>query len=406
MGYLVSAFAPEVFPTLPEIKGLSLFVAHSGLRYKNRDDLLLVLFDEVVSTAGVYTRSSMPSAPVDFCRKALSLKKGAKALVVNAGNANAFTGKTGQITVETLADILSKRYNCDKHEIYQASTGVIGQKLSGEVLAKVAIEKTRVATWEEVAKSFMTTDTFPKGAGEEVVLPDGTVIRFSGVSKGSGMIAPNMGTMLAYIFTDAPITQERLSQLLPKIADESFNSITVDGDTSTSDSLQVFATGKAREVHLNRDEENIFVEALSRICKNLALQIVKDGEGISKFVTITVNEASTEDSARKIGLSIANSPLVKTAIAGEDANWGRIIMAIGKSGELADRDKTSVSMGGVLIASKGEAVEGYDEAPVAKHMKGEYIDIIVGVGVGDASATVYTTDLTHGYIDINADYRS
>jgi glutamate N-acetyltransferase/amino-acid N-acetyltransferase len=283
---------------------------------------------------------------------------------------------------------------------------VIGQKLCGDTIAKTAINAQHHANWHDAAKAIMTTDTFPKGAARQVTVSDGSKISFSGIAKGSGMIAPHMGTMLAFIFTDAHILQSDLQRILCDISDKTFNSITVDGDTSTSDSLQVFATAAAQKTPLTGTDLDIFADGLNEICKDLALQIVMDGEGISKFIKITVADAKTNESARKIGLSIANSPLVKTAIAGQDANWGRIIMAIGKSGEPADRDKTSVSMGGVTIAKDGEAVDAYDETPVATHMKGQYIDIHVSVGVGTGTADVYTTDLTHRYIDINADYRS
>lgn len=403
---MTSPFAPVSTPKLPDITGLILSVTATNMRYKERSDLLTVRFLTEAVTAGVFTRSSMPSAPVDFCRQALAKKQKAKILCVNAGFSNAFTGKAGEKTVQDVANIISHAEGCSSNAVYQASTGVIGQKFSGEELGGYILSNTHQASWEDAARAIMTTDTFPKMAGCSITLSSGHSINFAAIAKGSGMIAPDMGTMLAFIFTDAVIDMTMLQTLLQDVTDKSFNAITVDGDTSTSDTLQIFATGTAQNPPLTGDDLDLFTCALLEICQNLALQIVKDGEGISKFVKINVHEAETPTSARKIGLSIANSPLVKTAIAGEDANWGRIVMAIGKSGEKADRDKTSIFIGGVMIAHNGEAVEGYDEAPVTAHMKGREIDIDVTVGVGSASATVYTCDLTHGYIDINADYRS
>lgn len=401
----ISPFAPKIFPELPDISGLKIFTGCSHMRYKNRDDILNIIFDHKAHIAGVYTRSSMPSAPVDFCREAHKKQKNAKSLCVNAGNANAFTGKAGIETVGHVANIMAESLSCDPFEIFQSSTGVIGEKLDGVVLGNALSNLKTESTWENAAKAIMTTDTFAKGAGQTVILSDGKEISFAGIAKGSGMIAPNMGTMLAFIFTDAKIAQNILEDILPDIADSSFNSITVDGDTSTSDTLQLFATNHGAEITSEKDI-NIFKNALSTICKELALQIVKDGEGVTKCISIDVKGAEDKNAARKIGLSIANSPLVKTAIAGEDANWGRIVAAIGKSGEKADRDKTSIMIGGITIAENGEAVLGYDETPVAKHMLGDMIDIKVDVGIGSGFETVYTTDLTHKYIEINADYRS
>ena len=404
---MTSPFAPTILPKLPDITGLTLSVTTTNMRYKGRHDLLTVRFKEEAVTAGVFTRSSMPSAPVDFCRQALAKGQKAKILCVNAGHSNAFTGKAGEKTVQDVANIISHAEHCSPDAIYQASTGVIGQKFSGEELAKHILNNKNKASWEDAARAIMTTDTFPKMAGRSMTLSSGEIINFSAIAKGSGMIAPDMGTMLAFIFTDAVIDMELLQTLLQEVTDKSFNAITVDGDTSTSDTLQIFATGTAGNPPLTKGNDlELLTSTLLDICRDLALQIVKDGEGISKFVKINIHEAETPYSARKIGLSIANSPLVKTAIAGEDANWGRIVMAIGKSGEKANRDKTSISIGGIMIAQNGEAIENYDEAPVTAHMKGCEIDIDVAVGVGQASATVYTCDLTHAYIDINADYRS
>ena len=400
----ISPFAPKFFPPMTKIDGMKIYTCCSQIRYKNRDDLLLVVFDDYANVAGVYTRSSMPSAPVDFCKIAHNNNKKAKILCVNAGNANAFTGKAGLNTVQNVSNILSKKFNCDPYEIYQASTGVIGEKLDGIALGKAAASITLESQWEHAAKAIMTTDTFAKGASRNVTLSNGKVISISGIAKGSGMIAPNMGTMLAFIFTDAALDQKTMQSFLPSLADKSFNSITVDGDTSTSDTLQLFATGQGEM--LSGPDLEIVKSSLSEICEELALMIVKDGEGITKFININVSGAEDDDAARKIGLSIANSPLVKTAIAGEDANWGRVVAAIGKSGEKANRDQTSISFGGITIAENGEALEGYDEAPVAQHMKHHSIEIKVDVGISTGNASVYTTDLTHRYIEINADYRS
>lgn len=396
-----SIFAPEKFPELPNIQGLSLSVGHTGFRYENRNDLLCVRFDEPATTGAVFTKSSMPSAPIDYSKGI----KDTDMLVVNAGNANAFTGKAGKQTCQDLAETIASSEGIDATKIFQASTGVIGEKLDGKALGKIAIQTQSPSDFEAAAKAIMTTDTFHKGSGVTIEI-DNKPVHISGIAKGSGMIAPNMGTMLAFVFTDAEIEHSLVQVIVKEITDQSFNIITVDGDTSTSDVFAVFATGKSGVQIQNPDQITVFKQALNTVATDLALQIVKDGEGITKFVTITVDNAMSNESARAIGLSIANSPLVKTAISGQDANWGRIIMAIGKSKEPADRDLTSVSIGGFTIAQDGEAVTGYDETPVQKHMEGKEISIHVSVGVGKGKATVYTTDLSHDYIDINADYRS
>ncbi len=403
--YKKSMFAPETFPNLPSIKGIHISTTCTGLRYKGRNDLVCVRFDTPAVTAATFTRSSMPSAPIDFCRDSLAKDGFTSILVVNAGNANAFTGKAGQLCCQSVAHILSTHENYPATQIFQASTGVIGQKLDGHVLGHKALDNKTENTLEDAAKAIMTTDTFAKGAGKTILI-NGKNVKIAGIAKGSGMIAPNMGTMLAFIFTDIQIDRNLLQTLVSDITDTSFNAITVDGDTSTSDTLGVFATGKSGVTLENPADIQAFKQALDAVITDLALQIVKDGEGLTKFVTITVDGAISDISARKIGLSIANSPLVKTAIAGQDANWGRVIAAIGKSGEPANRDLTSISIGGTLIAHNGEAVIGYDETPVTAHMKQTEIDIKVSVGVGTGHAVVYTTDLTHDYIDINADYRS
>ncbi|MFT6072403.1 MAG: glutamate N-acetyltransferase/amino-acid N-acetyltransferase [Alphaproteobacteria bacterium] len=403
--YKKSIFAPITFPILPTINGMTISTSNSGIKYQDRDDLLCVRFDTPAVTAAVFTKSSMPSAAIDWCRHCMSQSGLTSCLVVNAGNANAFTGKAGALCCKNVAQSLSVHEKCPETQIFQASTGVIGEKLDGNILAKKIIQTTKNCTFEAAAKSIMTTDTFAKGFGETFDI-NGTPVSISGIAKGSGMIAPNMGTMLAFIFTDADIEQEVLQSLVCEITETSFNAITVDGDTSTSDTLAVFATGKSLVKIQSSDDISIFKQALNRVMTDLALQIVKDGEGLTKFVTITVQQAKDNLSARKIGLSVANSPLVKTAIAGEDPNWGRIIAAIGKSGEPADRDKTCILIGGMMIAEQGEAVENYNETPVVAYMKHSHIEITVLVGVGEGEAVVYTTDLTHDYIDINADYRS
>ncbi len=404
--YKKSIFAPETFPVLPTVQGIKISTTCTGLRYKGRDDIVCVRFDTPAVTAATFTKSSMPSAPIDFCRDALGRDGLTSIVVVNAGNANAFTGHAGKLCCDTVSDILSTHEGYAKTQVFQASTGVIGQKLDGSILGQKALENNKGnSTLQDAAKAIMTTDTFAKGAGETLTI-NGKKVNIAGIAKGSGMIAPNMGTMLAFIFTDAGINKYILQTMVSDITDTSFNAITVDGDTSTSDTLGVFATGASGVFLKESDDIEKFKQALDRVITDLALQIVKDGEGLTKFVTITVSGAVSDVSARRIGLSIANSPLVKTALAGQDANWGRVIAAIGKSGEPANRDLTAISMGGILIASNGEAVIGYDESPVAAHMKQSEIAIAVSVGVGNGHAVVYTTDLTHDYIDINADYRS
>jgi glutamate N-acetyltransferase/amino-acid N-acetyltransferase len=401
----VSPLAPKAFPALADIAGVKLSVAETGLRYKGRDDLLLVELPEGTSMAGVLTRSLTRSAPIDWCRRALKSGHG-RAIVVNAGNANAFTGKAGEAMVIETARSVAERLNVTPGEVFIASTGVIGQPLPARCITD-ALPKLREATWEDAAKAILTTDTFAKGASTTVDIGD-TTITITGFAKGSGMIAPDMATMLAFVFTDAAIAPSVLQSMVSHSADRSFNAITVDGDTSTSDTLLVAATGAAGNTPLTSksEEAHAFHEALENVLVDLAQQIVRDGEGASKFMTIKVRGARSDHAARRIAFSIANSPLVKTAIAGEDANWGRIVMAVGKSGEEADRDRLDVSVGGVLIASEGMEVPGYDETPVVTHMKGREVEIVVDLHLGQGKDTVWTCDLTHGYIDINGSYRS
>ncbi len=401
----VSPLAPESLPTLPPIAGVRLAGAQAHIRYPNRTDVLLVAMDAGTVAAGVFTRSKAPSAPVDWCREILP-QGTARALVVNSGNANAFTGKRGAAAVEGTVAATVKTLGCKAQDVWLASTGVIGEPLPYEKIAaalpdmKAELSDTK---WEEAARAIMTTDTFPKAATRTLKIGDETVT-INGIGKGSGMIAPDMATMLAFVFTDAKIEQQLLQDMLQFSTHKSFNAITVDGDTSTSDTALLFATGKGPEI--TASESDAFQTALDEVMVELAKLIVMDGEGAQKLITISITGAESDDAARVIGLSIGNSPLVKTAIAGEDANWGRIVAAVGKAGEKAERDLLSIAIGGVVIARDGERVESYDEAPVAAHMKTRNIRIDVNLNIGSGKATVWTCDLTHGYIDINADYRS
>ena len=406
----VSPLAPEHFPSLPPIAGVRLASAHCGIRYQGRTDLMVALLDPGTTVAGVFTRSLMPGAPVDWCRRALPRGK-ARAIVVNSGNANVFTGKQGKTAVEATVNGAAHELKCDAREIYVSSTGVIGEKLPAEKIV-AALPATFAAVsaerWSDAAQAIMTTDTFAKGATQSATI-DGVPVTINGFAKGSGMIAPDMGTMLAYVFTDAALPASALQAMLVAGNERAFNSITVDGDTSTSDTLLLCATGKAKHKRVTRATDprlRDFRRALDAVLIDLAQQIVRDGEGAQKFITIRVTGAASSKAARRIGLAIGNSPLVKTALAAGDANWGRIVMAVGKAGEKADRDKLAISAGGVRIAEKGSAVAGYDEAPVAKHMAGRDILIEVDIGIGTGRAEIWTCDLTHRYIDINGSYRS
>jgi glutamate N-acetyltransferase/amino-acid N-acetyltransferase len=404
MGSL-SPLAPDSFPDLAPLDHVRFFTAETGLRYRDRDDLLLVELPEGTVIAGVLTKSLTRSAPIDWCRDGLKQGK-ARAIVVNAGNANAFTGRAGEALVRETARVVASRLGVAEREVFIASTGVIGQPLPARAIAD-ALPKLRPADWEAAAKAILTTDTFAKGATGTVII-GGRTITVSGFAKGSGMIAPDMATMLAFVFTDAAIAVPVLQGMVTRATATSFNAITVDGDTSTSDTLLVAATGTAGNAPFDEAsaEGVAFYKTLESVLIDLAQQIVRDGEGASKFVTIAVSGARSDEAARRVAFSIANSPLVKTAIAGEDANWGRIVMAVGKSGEEADRDRLDIRIGGVLIAAEGMEVPGYDEAPVAMHMKGQTVEIAVNLNLGDGAATVWTCDLTHGYIDINGSYRS
>ena len=406
----ISPLAPKSFPQMPFVNGVRMATAKTETKYKGRSDLLLIDLVSGTSVAGVLTKSTAPGHPVIWCRDKLQKGK-ARGLVVNAGNANVFNGKSGMQAVEAIAKSVGTLLHCAKNEVYVASTGVIGERLDPtKIVEKIATLKDDLQNqnWKDAAIAITTTDTFPKGS-HRVVKVGKTSVNIVGIAKGSGMIAPDMATMLGFIFTDAQIPAQILQKLLNRNVKSTFNSITVDGDTSTSDTLLLFATGVAEHPIPSNDHDPILKEfeiGLNEVMLDLAKQIVRDGEGAQKLIKINVSGASSSTSARRIGLSIANSPLVKTAIAGEDANWGRVVMAVGKSGEKADRDKMGVWFGGIKIAENGGVVDNYDERPVAKHMQGHEVIIDVDVGVGRGTATVWTCDLTHGYININADYRS
>ncbi|MGI9415306.1 MAG: bifunctional glutamate N-acetyltransferase/amino-acid acetyltransferase ArgJ [Hyphomicrobiales bacterium] len=406
----ISPLAPRTTPRLKPVPGVRLAVAETGMKYRSRPDLLLALLDPGTSVAGVLTQSKTASAPVDWCRRNLGHGH-ARALLVNAGNANAFTGRAGDRAVRTIASEVATRLGCRQRDVFLASTGVIGEPLpAAPLVAEVAGLTDAVAAggWRDAARAIMTTDTFAKLATAETRL-GGVKVRINGIAKGSGMIAPDMATMLAFIFTDAAVPAPLLKALLERAMAQSFNAITVDGDTSTSDTVLAFATGAAGGAPpSDADDPAVrpFTRALTAVCRDLAHQVVRDGEGARKFVSIEVTGAEDDRAARRIGLAIANSPLVKTAIAGEDANWGRIVMAVGKSGEAANRDRLSIWIGGVKVAVRGAINPEYDERTLIPHMKGSEIDIRVHVGVGRGKSTVWTCDLTHGYISINADYRS
>jgi len=406
-----SPLALARFPRLPAVDGLHLGALAAGIRYRARADLTLFELAPGSTIAGVFTRSSMPGAPVLWCRRHIGRGR-ARAVIVNAGNANVFTGRRGIADVEATAAAVAEAVGCKVGEVFVASTGVIGEALAVDRLLRAVPRlrrRLKPAAWLPAARAICTTDTFPKGAAATTEI-GGRPIRIVGIAKGSGMIAPDMATMLAFVFTDARLPAGVLEALLRRANARSFNCITVDGDTSTSDTVLLAATGQGprhpRIANANDPRLRPFAAALDQVMRDLAQQIVRDGEGASKFVSITVTGAASAAAARRIGLSIGNSPLVKTAIAGEDANWGRIIMAVGKSGEKADRDRLALRIGGILVAEDGDLHPGYREAEVEPHMRGQEIDIAVDVGVGRGRATVWTCDLTHGYIDINADYRS
>ena len=405
----VSPLAPAAFPAVPEIGGVALSTAASGMKYAGRDDMLLMRLGQKASIAAVFTKSDTAAAPVEWCRRQLGAGGGTRAILVNAGNANAFTGDGGMAAVTDCCGGIAAKLGCAPGDVMMASTGVIGEPLDTAVLAaQFDALATGSATWQAAAEAIRTTDTFAKGAGATAAI-GGTTVQIAGIAKGSGMIAPDMATMLGFVATDAALPQDVLAALLADATHRSFNAITVDSDSSTNDSVFLVASGAASNAGITAHDDPAidgFRTALDQVMQDLAGQIVRDGEGATKFVTIAVTGAADDDIAHRIGMSIANSPLVKTAVAGEDANWGRIVMAVGKAGAGIDQSRLDISMGGVLIATAGARVDGYDEAPVAAHMKGEEIDIAVKVGDGAGTARVWTCDLTHGYSSINADYRS
>ena len=409
----ISPFAPKHLPQLPAIKGVRIATAAAGIRYPGRTDLLLALFDPGTTAAGVLTKSKTASAPVDWCRAHLAHGM-ARALVVNSGNSNAFTGKRGKEAVKLTAEAAASAADCLEADVYIASTGVIGEPLDARKIAKhlgPLAREAKADAYVDAARAIMTTDTFPKLATRKAEI-DGVTVTINGIAKGAGMIAPDMATLLAFLFTDAAIEPQALRASLDAGVDNTFNAITIDGDTSTSDTLLIFATGRATSRGapriVDRDDLRLagFRLALAEVMHDLALQVVKDGEGLTKFVTVKVTGAESKQAARIIAKSIANSPLVKTAIAGEDPNWGRVVAAVGKAGEAADRDRLAIWFGDILVAKDGEVAPSYREKDGAAYMKEAEIAITVDVGVGKEAATIWTCDLTKDYIAINADYRS
>ena len=408
-----SPFAPASIPEMPEIDGVRFNSCEAGIRYKGRRDLMIAVLDPGSVAAGVTTRSKTCSAPVLKCRE--SLRHGrARALVVNSGNANAFTGRKGREAVDMTCDYAARAVGCSRDEIYVASTGVIGEPLDAAKFSGLldGLAKGAAASGgSDAARAIMTTDTYPKVIVRKVML-GGAEVTLAGFCKGAGMIAPDMATMLCFLFTDAPIAQPVLQRLVSYHADRTFNCMTVDGDTSTSDTVLLFATGAAAKRGAAGVSDAAdpalaaFEAALHDAMRELAIMVAKDGEGLSKFVTFEVLGAESDKAARRIAMSCANSPILKTAIAGEDPNWGRVVMAVGKSGEAADRDRMAIWFGPHLVAREGERAESYVERTVADYMKGAEIVIRVDVGVGSGRAKVWTCDLTHDYVSINADYRS
>lgn len=402
----VSPLAPDHFPDLPVIDGVRFATIAAGVRYQGRTDVMLAELAPGSTVAGAFTRSATRAAPVLDCQAKIGATSDTgAAILVNSGNANAFTGKGGVTAVEAITAAVADVCNIPQSRVFTSSTGVIGEPLPHDRITAVLADLKGALSDKgisDAAKAIMTTDTFPKGARAEVEI-DGKTVSIAGIAKGSGMIAPDMATMLVYIFTDAVVSQPALQKMLSTHTDSTFNCITVDSDTSTSDSLILAATGASG---VDASESDAFSEALHGVMLNLAHQVVQDGEGATKFVEIAVTGAATDDDAKTHGMAIANSPLIKTAIAGEDPNWGRVVMAVGKSGAAADRDRLSIRFGDIEVAKDGWRSPDYSEEAAAAHMKGQNITIAVDLGLGDGKATVWTCDLTHGYIEINADYRS
>jgi glutamate N-acetyltransferase/amino-acid N-acetyltransferase len=410
-GPAVSPLAPKSTPSLPPLAGVRLATGSAGIKYKDRTDVLLAILAPGTQVAGVFTRSKTASAPVDWC-KAQAKNGEARALVVNSGNANAFTGKAGQEGTRAIAQSAAATVGCKAQDVFLASTGVIGEPLPAEKITKMLgriAEDASASGWRAAAEAIMTTDTYPKAATATAMI-DGHKVTINGIAKGSGMIAPDMATMLAFVFTDAALPASVLQECLSAGVGPSFNSITVDSDTSTSDTLLFFATGKgAHHPAIAKAGDRRLTEfrrKLNELLLNLALQVVRDGEGAQKLIRIDVIGAESNEAARRIALSVANSPLVKTAIAGSDANWGRIVMAVGKAGEAADRDRLKISFGNQVVAEKGERAAKYNEAAATKAVSGREVEIAIDIGLGKGAARVWTCDLTHGYIDINGSYRS
>ncbi len=409
----VSPLAPKSYPDAPAIEGVTFATAEAGIRYRNRRDVFMAVMAPGTEVAGVLTTSKCPGAPVEWCREALAGGK-ARALVVNSGNANAFTGLKGRQAVKLTAEIAATAVGCKPGEVFISSTGVIGEPLDASKFAGVLDACARSAKdgpWLDAARAIMTTDTYPKVATRTVKL-GGVDVNLVGIAKGAGMIAPDMATMLSYVFTDAPISAQALQTLLSAEVKASFNAITVDSDTSTSDTLLVFATQAAAKRGAPRIESasdrrlGAFKSAFASLLLELAHMVVKDGEGANKFVGVTVEGAVSNASARRVALSIANSPLVKTAIAGEDANWGRVVMAVGKAGEPADRDRLDIYFGDIRVATAGARDPDYSEDATTAYMKGQDLAIRVAMGLGKGRATIWTCDLTKAYVEINGDYRS
>ena len=407
----VSPLAPKTFAKLPPLAGVRLATGEAGVRYKHRADVLLVSLAPGTQVAGVFTKSKTASAPVDWCKS--QMKAGtARAVVVNSGNANAFTGKAGFEGAQAVARSAAATLGCKTTEVMLASTGVIGEPLPAERITRILgnlAERGDASGWRDAAEAIMTTDTFPKMA-TAIAEIEGRRVTINGIAKGSGMIAPDMATMLSFVFTDASIPAQVLYDCLLSGTKQSFNAITVDSDTSTSDTLMLFATGRgAKHTAIKKANDKAladFRRKLDAVLLDLALQVVKDGEGARKLIQIDVTGAENDDAAKRIGLSIANSPLVKTAIAGGDANWGRIVMAVGKAGEKADRDRLKISFGGHVVAEKGDRAKKYDEAAATRAVSVQSVEIAVDLGLGKGKSRVWTCDLTHGYIDINGSYRS
>ena len=413
MSTAISPLAPASFPEMPSVAGVRLATAAAGIRYSGRADVLLALFDPNTTVSGVLTRSKCPSAAVDWCRDRIKAG-GARALVVNSGNANAFTGKSGRAATKLTAEIAAAAVDCEPSDVLLASTGVIGEPLDAMKFGGVMnglVADAAPGGWHDAAKAICTTDTFPKGAAS-VVRIGGAAVTICGIAKGAGMIAPDMATMLSFVFTDAPIAPAILKNLLQKGVEDTFNAVTIDGDTSTSDTLLAFATGAAaargmaKIARLSDPRLAAFRKGFDAVLANLAEQVARDGEGARKLVEILIEGAASKKSARRIALSIANSPLVKTAIGGEDANWGRVVMAVGKAGEPANRDRLSIWFNGIRVAHKGERDPAYDEGAVAAAMKKPEITVKVALGLGKGRDRVLTCDLTKEYIAINGDYRS